>query len=89
MAPPIARESPAFLSRRLHLHEDGSVEPTGRDANLQPPGCDRRQKQPSVLHDSHRGPEEEYDHRSDGQVTGESRKHTGGKSCFDTKDDSR
>lgn len=55
---------------RLHLYEDGSVKPSSRDADLQPPRRDRRQEQPAVLHDSHRRPQEEHDHRSDRQATG-------------------
>ncbi len=55
---------------RLYLHEDGSVEPSSRDAHLQPARCDRRQEQPPLLHDPHWGSEEEYDHRSHCQVTG-------------------
>lgn len=60
-----------FYFLRLYLHEDGSVEPSGRDAHLQPPRRDRSPEQPAVLHDSYRGSEEEHDHRSDRQVTGE------------------
>lgn len=60
-----------FYLLRLYLHEDGSVEPSGRDAHLQPPRCDRSPEQPAVLHDSYRGSEEEHDHWSDRQVTGE------------------
>lgn len=56
---------------RLHLHEDGSVQPARGDADLQPARRDRRQEQPAVLHGPHRGSEEEHDHRGHGPVTGE------------------
>ena len=59
-----------FSLLRLYIHENGSVEPSCRDADLQPPCCDRCEKQPSVLHDSYRGSEEEHDYRSNRQVTG-------------------
>lgn len=63
-----------LLSRlvlRLYLHEDGSVEPSSGDADLQPSRRDRRQKQPTVFYDSYWRSEEEYDHRSHRQVTGD------------------
>lgn len=56
---------------RLHLHEDGSVQPARGDADLQPARGDRRQEQPALLHGPHWGSEEEHDHRGHGQVTGE------------------
>lgn len=60
-----------FLIVRLHLHEDGSVQPSSGDADLQPSRCDRRQEQSAVFYGSDRWSEEEHDHRSDCQITGE------------------
>lgn len=64
-------DDPSVSVLRLYLHEDGSVKPASRDADLQPSRRDHRQKQPPVLHDPDRRSEEEHDHRSHCQVTGE------------------
>lgn len=60
-----------FLIVRLYLHEDGSVQPSSGDANLQPSRCDCSQEQSAVLYGSHRWFEEEHDHRRDCQIAGE------------------
>lgn len=60
-----------FLTVRLYLHEDGSVQPSSGDAHLQPSRCDCGQEQSAVFYGSHRGFEEEHDHRRDCQITGE------------------
>lgn len=60
-----------FLTVRLYLHEDSPVQPPSGDADLQPSRRHRCQEQPAVFHGPHRRSEEEHDHRSNRQTTGE------------------
>jgi len=56
---------------RLYIHEDGSVQPASGDADLQSARRHRGEEQLPLLHDPHRGPPEEHDHRRHRQAAGE------------------